>query len=125
MANKSGRAKRVFGLLMRNCGQRRTPAKASPRIHTAEVAGSNPASPTLKSGGFQDKRIAIEEAPERIRGLLLQPYCNPLPQRVLKGAGCALLHIREYMGVGIKGYGDSGVPHHLGDDLGVDVLRQQ
>jgi hypothetical protein len=34
-------------------------------------------------------------------------------------------HTGEHVGVGVEGYGDGGVSEHLGDDLGVDVPRQQ
>jgi hypothetical protein len=52
-------------------------------------------------------------------------YCNPLTQRVLKDPSCTLLHVGKHVGIGIQGYGYSGVSQHLGDDLGVDVPAQQ
>jgi hypothetical protein len=83
-----------------------------------------PSAPLRKSTYLQVNYAKHEEAPECIRGFLLQPYCNPfLPQRVLKGAGRAILHGGQYVGVGIQGYGYGGVPQHLGDYLGVDVPR--
>src|SRR5918997_5669127 len=60
-----------------------------------------------------------------MRGLLLQPYCNPLAQRLLQSPSGTLLHIREYMGVGVEGYGDGSMSQHLRDDLGVYVSRQE
>jgi hypothetical protein len=54
---------------MQDCGQRRTRAKASPRIHTAEVAGSIPASPTLKILRFAGKTRRIKKTARALTGL--------------------------------------------------------
>src|SRR5215204_1139341 len=44
---------------MRVSGQRRTETKVSTRLHTAEVAGSNPASPTLQKCRFAGKTVTL------------------------------------------------------------------
>ena len=79
-----------------------------------------PSAPLRKNKYLQVKRTRHKVAPECIRGYLLQPV---LPQRVLKGAGRAILHSGQYVRVGVQGYGYGGVPQHLGDYLGVDVPR--
>ena len=85
-----------------------------------------PSAPLRKSTYLQVNYSKHEEAPNALRGFLLQPYCKPfLPQCVLKGAGRAILHGGQYVGVGIQGDGYGGVPQHLGDYLGVDVPRQE
>ncbi len=83
------------------------------RLCTAEVRGSNPLGSTLKIADLQEKREGYRKAPETLRGDLLQPYCNALPQRVLQGESCTILHVRKNVRVGV---------HH---DFGVDVLREQ
>ena len=52
------------------------------------------------------------------QGLLLQPTTA----RSLQGASRTLLHIRQDVGVGVKGYGNSSVPQHLRDDVELTLL---
>jgi hypothetical protein len=93
---------------------------------TAEVRGSNPLGSTLKRCGFAGETYKTLRSPGCTPGLLSATVLQPvLPQRVLKGAGRAILHGGQYVGVGIQSYGYGGVPQHLGDYLGVDVPRQE
>jgi hypothetical protein len=43
------------------------------------------------------------------RGRLLQPYCNASAEGFFEGAGGAVLHVGEHVGVGVEGDGDVGV----------------
>ena len=96
------------------------------RLCTAEVRGSNPLGSTLKKHVFAGKIYKSQRSPGVHPGLLTATVLQPaLPQRVLKGAGRAILHGGQYVGVSIQGYGYGGVPQHLGDYLGVDVPRQE
>jgi hypothetical protein len=52
-------------------------------------------------------------------------YCNPSTQGFFEGACRAVLHVGEHVGVGVQGDGYAGMPQHLGDNLRVDVLREQ
>jgi hypothetical protein len=96
------------------------------RLCTTEVRGSNPLGSTLKRCGFAGETYktlrSLGVHPRLLSATVLQPV---LPQRVLKGAGRAILHGGQYVGVGIQSYGYGGVPQHLGDYLGVDVPRQE
>jgi hypothetical protein len=75
---------------------RRT-ATLLPCIHTAEVAGSNPASPTPKVPASGRKREALNF---QIGGFLLQLYCNAnlreLAQGFLKGLRGLLLSFERH-----------------------------
>jgi hypothetical protein len=88
--------------------------------------GSNPLGSTQKKHVFAGETYKTLGSPGVHPGLPSATVLQPaLPQRVLKGAGRAILHGGQYVGVGIQGYGYGGVPQHLGDYLGVDVPRQE
>src|SRR5215213_3059958 len=53
---------------------------------------------------------------------VLQPG---LAKRILKGAGSPILHVGEYVRVGVQGDGYSSVPQDLRNDLGVYISRQE
>ena len=56
------------------------------RLCTAEDRGSNPLGSTSKCIDLQVKREGWVEAPDKLRGLVLQPIL----QRVFRGAICAV-----------------------------------
>ena len=62
-------------------------------------------------------------------GFVHQPCSNAssarLTEHLLQGLNRLLLHVREQVRVDVQGDADGGVSEHLGDDLGVDVLREQ
>ena len=70
-------------------------------------------------------RLAKEQPRCSRRGCLLQPYCNASAKGFFEGAGGAVLHVREYMRVGVQGYGNGSMPKHLRDDLGVYVPAEK
>ena len=61
--------------------QRRTTTTVGIRLHTAEVAGSSPASPTQKSTTLHVKRGTHEAGRMLFRPFLRQFYANPPEQR--------------------------------------------
>src|SRR5918998_3666396 len=70
--------------------------------------GSSPTSGTGKIPANTAKISVREGKPRRSRrGRLLQPYCNPSTEGFLEGAGRAVLHVGEHVGVGIQGDGDA------------------
>jgi len=109
-----------YSCLQRFCKLLKDPAKHRATFARRRSGVRIPSAPLRKNKYLQVKRTRHKVAPECIRGYLLQPV---LPQRVLKGAGRAILHSGQYVRVGVQGYGYGGVPQHLGDYLGVDVPR--
>jgi hypothetical protein len=53
---------------------------------------------------------------------LLQPASNPLTQRVLQGAGRAVLHVGQHVGICVQGDSYGGVPQHSETILGLTLL---
>ena len=43
------------------------------------------------------------------RGCLLQPYCNPSAKSILEGFRSLVLHVGEYVAVGVQRDSDAGV----------------
>ncbi len=71
-------------------------------------------------------------AGESVPALLLQPCCNPrefpsrgASERRFHRVGGGVLHIGEYVRVGIEGDGYGGVAEHLRDNLRVDAFPEQ
>ena len=94
-------------------------------LDAEEVSGSNPLSPTLKLPANQKKT----EAPAPSAGGFVQQPCSNassarLIQHLLQGLDRLLLNVREQVRVDIQCDADRGVTKHLGDYLGVDVLRE-
>jgi hypothetical protein len=63
------------------------------------------------------KNSTAERSPPFSSGLFYTDYYT-------NALGKGVLHRGEYMRVGVQGDGDTGVPQHLGDDLGVHVLAE-
>ena len=94
-------------------------------LHTAEVAGSKPASPTKKYLEMVEK---YKPPIFRSGGCLLQPYCNAsrgLFQCFLQSFRGLFLYVGQGVGIDVQGYAYGGVAEYLGDDFGVDVFGEQ
>src|SRR5215207_5454801 len=117
--------------------------KIRPRLPACRSGGMVDA-PDSKSGSLRGVRVRVPppvppETPAkpykkrgRERGPVQMPglpytsfYTNALRERLFERGGGVVAHVWEHVRVGVQGDGDGGVPEHLGDYLGVDVLREQ
>jgi hypothetical protein len=69
--------------------------------------------------------VSKAKPPARWPGALTAVGGSSLRKSLFHCSGGAVLHVGQHVGVGVQGYGYGGVPEHLGNDFGIDILGQQ